>query len=892
MCGLLVVSWAAIAAAAVKVPAVIGDNLVLQRGQPVPIWGWADKGEAVTVSIAGQTLTAKTGDDGRWKVVLAKLEVGQPLEMTIKGSSGSAITVRNILVGDVWVCSGQSNMEMYVSGCNDAQREIAAAKHPNIRLFTVAAKKAAEPQADCAGQWNECSPATVPGFSAVAYFFGRQLHQDLGVPIGLIGAYWGGTPADLWTSRKALEANPALKSLAGVGENSFLYNGMIAPLIPYAIRGAIWYQGESNQDRAFQYRTLFPAMIANWRADWGQGGFPFGFVQLAPFRYNEQNPIWAELCEAQRMTLNASPNTGMAVTTDIGDLKNIHPKNKQDVGRRLALWALAKVYGKDIVYSGPIYKSMTTEGNKIRLQFDHVGGGLMASNGQPLVDFAIAGADQKFVLAGATIDGASIIVSSGQVAEPVAVRYAWHDDTQPNLANKEGLPASPFRTDTWKGVTEPMPRQAESAWTVGDPIVAYWAGPGYDGSVPLTDAVAEQMVDVGINVVWAASTAEVDLAGRHGLRAIYQNRALFQPQNLDDPILRPQLDAKVDELRHQPGLYGYYIVDEPCFPQFAGLGRLVDYLRKRDPSHMARINLLPLNAFGPPDTSSVTTEGVASYATYLDQFVSTVQPSLLSYDCYDFRTSDGKPYDGNSYLANLAQMSQQAKSAGLPFMNIVQACKFAGNVRIPTGHEERFLAYTTLAYGAQGIMYYVWCWPGHEGGIVKPDGTPTAIYNTLKATNREFVAIAKQYQPLKSLGAYLKGYSSGHLPPGTTQLPGNSPFNISSVANNLTYSDGAPLKGVLFGLFGQDGTTVAEATFALVTNLDYTANLTCTVTGPGSLSVFNATTGVWTATGHHYATLDLPPGGGALVGLTVAVPEPATTKLPGTGYSPPARANP
>lgn len=423
-----------------------------------------------------------------------------------------------------------------------------------------------------------------------------------------------------------------------------------------------------------------------------------------------------------------------------------------------------------------------------------------------------------------------------------------------------------------------LPRPADPAWTIGTPIVAYWAGPGYDGNVPLTDAVAEQMVDVGINVVWAASAAEVALAGRHGLRAIYQNRALFQPQNLDDPILRPQLDAKVDELRHLPGLYGYYLADEPGRPQFAGLGRLVDYLRQRDPSHMARINLLPLNAFGPPDSSNVTPEGVASYATYLDQFVSTVHPSLLSYDCYDFRLSDGKPYDGNSYLANLAQMSQKAKSAGLPFMNIVQACKFAEYIRIPTANEERFLAYTTLAYGAQGIMYYVWCWPGHEGGIVKPDGTPTAIYDTLKVTNREFVAIAKQCQPLKALGAYMKGYRSGHLPPGTTPLPDSSPFTISSVTDNLTYGNGVPLKGVLFGLFGQeDGTTVAGATVALVANLDYTASITYTVTGPGDLSVFNATTGVWMATGHHYATLDLPPGGGALVGLTVAVPKPATT---------------
>jgi sialate O-acetylesterase len=469
MCCMLVVGCASAATAAVKLPAVIGDNMVLQRGQPVPVWGWADKGEEVTVAVAGQTLTTKAGDDGRWNVTLAKLDVGQPLEMTVKGSSGSAATIKNILVGEVWVCSGQSNMEMGVNSCKDATQEIAAAKYPNIRLFTVGTKKAAEPQTDCTGQWVECSPATVPGFSAAAYFFGRQLHTELNVPVGLINTSWGGTPAQSWTSRKALESNPTLKPLAG-GESSYLYNAMIAPLIPYAIRGAIWYQGEANVGGAYQYRTLFPAMIANWRADWGQGDFPFGFVQIAPFGgYSDDwgaNPAaCAELWEAQTMTLKSAPNTGMAVTVDIADVEKIHPKNKdysgihptnkQDVGRRLALWAMAKVYGHDRVYSGPIYKSMTVEGDKIRLQFDHVGGGLIASDGKPLSHFTVAGADQKFVPAIAVIDGNTIVVGSDQIAQPVAVRFAWRDDATPNFANKEGLPASPFRTDAWKGVTEP-----------------------------------------------------------------------------------------------------------------------------------------------------------------------------------------------------------------------------------------------------------------------------------------------------------------------------------------------------------------------------------------------------------------------------------------------------
>ena len=468
-CCALLASWSAAAVAAVKLPAIIGDNMVLQRGQPVPIWGWADKGEEVTVAVAGQTLATKADDKGRWKVVLDKLDVGNPLTMTVKGSSGSTLTLKNILVGEVWVGSGQSNMEMDVRSSRNASQEIAAAKYPQVHLFTVTKKKAAEPQTDCTGQWAECSPNTVPGFSAAAYYFGRQLHKELNVPVGLIHSSWGGSGAGYWVSRKMLKSTPALKPLAE-GEASYMYNGMIAPLIPYAIRGVIWYQGEANVGAAYQYRTLFPALIADWRANWGQGDFPFGFVQIAPFAgysddWGMSPAACAELWEAQAMTLTASPNTGMVVTTDLADVDRIHPKNKdyvgihptnkQDVGRRLALWALAKVHGRDLVYSGPMYKSMTVEGNRIRLRFDHVGGGLIASDGKPLTHFTIAGADKKFVPSVATIDGNELVVQSDRVAQPVAVRFAWRDDATPNFANKNGLPTSPFRTDAWKGVTEP-----------------------------------------------------------------------------------------------------------------------------------------------------------------------------------------------------------------------------------------------------------------------------------------------------------------------------------------------------------------------------------------------------------------------------------------------------
>ena len=374
--GLSLASLGSVATAALKLPALIGDNMVLQQGQPVPVWGWADKGAEVSVSIAGQSASAKADDQGRWKVSLAKLETGGPHELTIKAGDETR-TLKNILVGEVWICSGQSNMEMGVGVAKDAKSEIAAANFPKIRLFTVEKHNEPAPLDDCKGncRWAECSPATLAsggwgGFSASAYYFGRELHKQLNVPIGLIHTSWGGTPAELWTSRKALEAEPKLKDYHGSG----LYNGMIAPLIPFGIRGAIWYQGEANIGGAYHYRTLLPTLIRNWRTDWGQGDFPFYIVQIAPYHYNQPGTSdlrrlepCAELWEAQLLTHKTVPNTGLVVTTDIAELGDIHPHNKQEVGRRLALWALAKTYGRDIAFSGPLYKSASVEGGKIRL---------------------------------------------------------------------------------------------------------------------------------------------------------------------------------------------------------------------------------------------------------------------------------------------------------------------------------------------------------------------------------------------------------------------------------------------------------------------------------------------------------------------------------------------
>jgi sialate O-acetylesterase len=499
---LCAVSWAD-----VRLPAVIGDNMVLQTGTRVSLWGWADPNEEINVHVSWSKVdwTIQADSQGKWIFQTASPQTGGPYEIAFKGKT--TITVKNILAGEVWACSGQSNMEMAVQSSANAKEEIAAADYPQIRLFTVEKKVAEKPLDDCKGKWVVCSPQTAGGFSAAGYFFGRELHKEIKQPIGLIHTSWGGTPAEAWTSPAALQENPNLEPIltrykqaletlpqamtkykedlakwqeavkqakadgkqppsrpgAPLGPDnpnspSGLYNAMIAPLVPYTIRGVIWYQGESNAGRAYQYRDLFPTMIKSWWTAWeqeGQEDFAFLFVQLANFMPVKEEPgdsTWAELREAQLMTLEL-PNTGMAVITDIGDAKDIHPKNKQDVGKRLALWALANTYGKNVVYSGPMYKSMVKKGHTIVLDFNHLGGGLVAKGGEPLKGFAIAGADRKFVWADAKIDGDKIVVSSEKVADPVSVRYAWADNPVCNLYNKAGLPASPFRTDTWPGVT-------------------------------------------------------------------------------------------------------------------------------------------------------------------------------------------------------------------------------------------------------------------------------------------------------------------------------------------------------------------------------------------------------------------------------------------------------
>ncbi len=486
----LVAFVSTIARADVKLPALISDNMVLQQGIDVPLWGWADEGETVTLQFQDQKVTSTT-KEGKWTVRLKPLKAGGPFTLTINGKN--TIELKNILVGEVWICSGQSNMQWNLRNTDNAEAEIAAAKYPMIRLFTVPRLEVDAPVKDVKAAWIECSPETVVAFSAVGYYFGRDLHKARNVPIGLINNAVGGSPAESWMDGMVLKADGEYKeffeaypgrmdqyekALAKQKEDaekakaegkpaprapgkpwlpSGLYNGMLAPLAPYAIKGTIWYQGESNATRAYQYRRLFPAMIRNWRDTWGQEDFPFLFVQLAAFGPNSQNlgeSDWAELREAQTMTLTSAPKTGMALAIDVGTYDDIHPRNKQPVGARLALAARALAYGEKIVHSGPTYESMKVESAKVILSFKHMGGGLEARGGE-LKGFIIAGEDKIWRAAKAEIKGGQVIVSSAEVGKPVAVRYGWAKYPESSLYNKEGLPASPFRTDTWPGVTAP-----------------------------------------------------------------------------------------------------------------------------------------------------------------------------------------------------------------------------------------------------------------------------------------------------------------------------------------------------------------------------------------------------------------------------------------------------
>jgi sialate O-acetylesterase len=489
------------ARADVKLAPLFTDDMVLQRDKPVPVWGAADAGAKITVSmdldqekllpgaysILLPVMRAEATADasGYWRATLPAMhasKVGQQTllyTMTVKNDKdANPLILKNVAIGDVYICSGQSNMEFGVGNLANAAEEIAAANYPNLRLFMVPHQISGTPQKTFSApvQWKICTPENIArggwrGFSAVAYFFGRELNQKLGVPIGLIESSWGGTVAQAWTSRDTLLkrddfrdatlkteerlAAPATEPPAKPNPNqpTVLYNGMIAPLLPFAMRGVIWYQGEANANKPDQYRTLFPDLIRDWRAHWNakQDGSEFGFyfVQLASFMARTGQPVqsgWAELRDAQTHTLQVVPRTGMATIIDIGDAQNIHPKDKQDVGKRLALVALAKEYGQNVEYSGPVFKAMKVEGSKARIEFSYVKG-LATTDAQTPRSFAVQDESGKWYAASTRIEGENVVVWSDGVLKPKAVAYAWANNPDVNLVNAAGLPAVPFRTD-------------------------------------------------------------------------------------------------------------------------------------------------------------------------------------------------------------------------------------------------------------------------------------------------------------------------------------------------------------------------------------------------------------------------------------------------------------
>ena len=432
-----------VAGAEVRLPNIFSNHMVLQRGVPLKVWGTADDGEKISLKFGPRTFSTTADERGAWVIELPALKAdgGKSHQITIKGKN--TIVLEDILIGDVWIGSGQSNMEWSLNQSERRDEFIKAANHSGIRLFHIPKKQFDQPQPDVPNKWKTCTSANIPNFSAVLYHFGKAIHADQDVPVGLINSSWGGSPIEPWTVTKS-----------GSGK---MYNGMIAPIIDFRVTGTIWYQGETNvmQKNGLAYTGKMKALIGGWRRVFDNESMPFYFVQIAPwnngrYAYGQLPALWEAQCATLKM-----PNTGMAVTTDIvHNLGDIHPSNKHDVGDRLARWALAKHYGKKgVTYSGPLYKAMKVDGGKIHLAFAHAGSGLKSRDGNALSEFKIAGADGKFVDATAEIVGNHVVVRADSVAAPTQVRFAWHRAAQPNLCNREGLPASPFQTENWTGGT-------------------------------------------------------------------------------------------------------------------------------------------------------------------------------------------------------------------------------------------------------------------------------------------------------------------------------------------------------------------------------------------------------------------------------------------------------
>jgi len=493
------------ASADVRLPSVINDNMVLQRAMNTPLWGWADPGEKVTVKLEGKEYSAVADKDGQWMLHLAPHEAGGPFDIAIAGRN--AITLKNVLFGDVWLCGGQSNMGYGVAGCATPE-QIAKMNHPNMRQFFMQIRPDKTPKRNCVGNWRVGDSKHVGEFCAVGFWFAEKVQQELNVPIGLIWTAYGSSSGETWTPREALLGDPDFAPMFEREKGADMprlqaeydaamaawnvkadearkkgqpepgkpqdpkemyaylirhapgncFNAGISPVIPFGLKGVLWYQGEHNAARAYQYRKVLPILIQQWRKLWNQGDFAFLIVQLPNYMSVHDEPDnseWAELREAQALTAKNVPNCGYAVTIDIGDAKNIHPPNKPEAGRRMALLALGTVYGKDIEFCGPVFNSVEFKGAKAVVKFDHAEGMMAGKDGanEPLRGFALAGEDRKFFWADAKIDGQTVTLSSKYVAKPVAVRYAWANNPRCNLYNKAGLPAAPFRTDDWPGMT-------------------------------------------------------------------------------------------------------------------------------------------------------------------------------------------------------------------------------------------------------------------------------------------------------------------------------------------------------------------------------------------------------------------------------------------------------
>ncbi|MBX3737971.1 MAG: sialate O-acetylesterase [Candidatus Didemnitutus sp.] len=492
------------ALADVSLPRLISDGVVFQRDRAIRLWGEAEPGEKIAVHLAGRTAHAIAANDRRWSLELDALSAGGPYVLAVQGNN--RIEVKDVYLGELWVASGQSNMEWPLRETTGAAEEIAASANEGIRVFKVKRALKDERQTDVSGEWRAASPAASGSFTAVGYYFAKFIQTKLGVPVGIVDSTWGGTPAAAWTPHEDLARDAELEAFitryeeacrvfpeknlpyleklraweAAAGPHptreqtiakpqppigpghpskpSGLFNGMVAPLLPLRVRGVIWYQGESDAPRAATYRKLFPTLIASWRREWQQPDLPFLYVQISGYlakRDTAAGSPWAELREAQLQTLHV-PHTGMAVTIDIGEPNDIHPRNKREVGRRLSLLAREQIYGETLETSGPVLVQAKRAGATWRLRFSHTAGGLKANDGGAIRGFTIAGEDRRFVPAEARVDGDELVVS-GALHDPVAVRYAWTESPVATLANAVGLPASPFRTDDWPLVTLAQP---------------------------------------------------------------------------------------------------------------------------------------------------------------------------------------------------------------------------------------------------------------------------------------------------------------------------------------------------------------------------------------------------------------------------------------------------